>query len=665
MNSQEKNILGTSPIGKLMLKFSIPCVISLLVNALYNIVDQIFIGRKVGYLGNSATNVIYPIVVISLAFSLLIGDGAASYLSIKLGEGDKEKASIGVGNAIITSIITGIIFLIVFLFALPYAINLFGCTDSIRDYALNYGYIIVLGLPFSIISVTLNSIIRADGSPKYSMASMLAGVFLNVILDPIFIFVFNMGVQGAAIATVIGEFVSFLISILYLKRFKSITLTKDCFKLRPQYIKNFASLGISSFINQMAITIVMTVSNNLLATYGASSNYGAEIPLAAMGIVMKVNQILISITVGIASGAQPIIGYNYGAGKYDRVKKALKYSVIAAGTVGGIAFAIFQLCPMVIVNIFGSESSLYNEFAIKCFKIYLMLTALNTFQTVSGIFFQAIGKPVKSAILTLSRQIVLLLPLSIIMAINFGIEGFLYAGPLSDAIAFTIALITIIIEMKHLGIKASKSTTISTRAKTKEVLKNPVVVTISREYGSGGRYVGQIVADTLGLKFYDKDFTKLLSEETGLSKEYIEENEQKKELIPSGNLSYNLDVDDNLFIEEAKLIKKIAKEQSCVIVGRCADEILKEEPNVINIFIYSPLEDKINRVTNLYHVPKIKASKEIKRINKLRANHYKHYTGKNWGDPANYDLCINSDLLGVEKTAAIICDMVKEKSLKK
>lgn len=442
---------ATEPIGKLIMKFAIPCVISLLVNALYNIVDQIFIGQGVGYLGNGATNVVFPITVIALAFALLIGDGGAAFLSLQLGKGDKKSAQKGVGNAVTMVAIAGVIMLIVSLLFLKPIVHVFGATEKLLPYALDYGYIIALGLPFMMISTAINSMIRADGSPQFAMMSMLLGAVMNTILDPVFIFVFKMGVQGAAIATILGQIASFVLSLVYMKKFKSVEINKNAIKLDMNICKRVLGLGVSSFITQISITIVIGVTNNMLTKYGAQSVYGAEIPLTAMGIVMKVNQILISILVGIAVGSQPIIGFNYGAGNYHRVKKTLKIAVIAAEVVTFIAFFIFQLFPIEVVSIFGSEEGLYNQFAVKCFRIFLLFCMLNGFQTVAGIYLQAIGKPVKSAIVSLSRQIVFLVPASIIIPKFLGVEGVLWAGPVADGLAFILALVLVVLEIRHLN----------------------------------------------------------------------------------------------------------------------------------------------------------------------------------------------------------------------
>ena len=660
---QEENILGKEKIGKLIRKFSIPCIISMLVNSLYNIVDQIFIGQGVGYLGNGATNVVFPLVMICLAFSLMLGDGASAYLSLKLGEKKKEEAEKGIGNGVLLSAIVSVIFCAITLIFLPQFLKLFGCTENLKDYAMAYGSIIAIGFPFSMVGTTLNSIIRADGSPKYSMVSMVSGAILNTVLDPILIFGFKMGVEGAAIATVVSQILTFILNVAYIKRFKSIKLSKDSFKLKASVCRKVSALGISSFITQMSIVCVMTAENNLLGKYGAQSEFGAEIPITVLGIVMKINQILNSIIIGIAAGSQPIIGYNYGAKKYDRVKQTLKIVLGSSVIISTIAFILFQTIPDKLILIFGSGDENYMKFACLAFRTYLMLCIVNGVQIPSGIFFQAIGKSTKSAILSLSRQIVILIPAMIILSSRFGIMGVLSAGPVADGIAFILAAILLTKEVMHLRNGQNSKEVIEEVKETNNTLDKQIVITLSREYGSGGRYIGKLIADKLGIKLYDKEFVVKLAEETGLSEEYIEDNEQKRSPLEILNNGYyaGLNNSDDLFIKESELIKEVANNESCVIIGRCADFILKDKENVLKVFVTSSMEDKISRVTTYYGLDKEKAKKEISRINKLRANHYKYYTENDWKDPSNYDICINSDAIGVENAANLICEMVAEK----
>ena len=384
---------------------------------------------------------------------------------------------------------------------------------------------------------------------------------------------------------------------------------------------------------------------------------------------MKINQILNSIIIGLTVGSQPIIGYNYGAEKYDRVKSTLKRVLGISVVMSIVAFILFQTIPDKLIAIFGTEDGeLYVEFACMAFRTYLLLCICNGIQIPSGIFFQAIGKSSKSAVLSLSRQILFLIPAMIILSGKFGIEGVLYSGPVADGLAFTVAIILIIFEVKNLGkSKKYESKSLIDDTSTDNKLTNNIVITISREYGSGGRYIGRLIADKLGIKFYDKDFVTELSNKTGLSEEYIESNEQKRALLSSFNNGYyaGLDGADELFVKESELVENLASRGSCVIIGRCADFVLRKKENVIKVFVYSSMEDKINRVVEYYGVDKSKAEKEINKQNKLRANHYKHYTDREWNNLENYDLAINSDVLGVEKSADLICELVKEKDSKK
>lgn len=664
---KEENILGTEKIGKLLRKFSIPCIISMLVNSLYNIVDQIFVGQGVGYLGNGATNIIFPLVMICLAISLMVGDGASAFLSLKLGEKKEKDAAKGVGNGVVLAAIFSIVLSAICIIFLPKLIYLFGCTKELESYALEYGYVIVLGFVFSTIGIALNSLIRADGSPRYSMTTMIVGAVINTLLDPLFIFVFNMGVRGAAIATVLAQILTAALNIAYIYKFKSVKLDKMSFKLEGKVVSKICLLGISSFINEISIVAVMACENNMLKYCGENSRFGPEIPITVLGIVMKMSQILMSIILGIAIGAQPILGYNYGAKKLDRVKKTLKTVLMLSSVVSIIAFVLFQTIPDKLISVFGQGDELYNEFACMAFRIYLMLCALYGIQIPAGIFFQAIGKSFKSAIISLSRQLLFLIPAMITLGFTLGIDGILYAGPVADGISIFISAMLLLVEIKNLGkAKVIDEKLVENTVNNNNELKEHVVITISREYGSGGRYIGKLLADKLGIKVFDQEIVDKVSEETGLSKEYIENYEQKRnstDTINDAMISEELGNVDEMFIAESNIIKKLAKDNSCVIIGRCADYVLKDEKNVINVFVYNSFEEKVKRVVDIYKVSNKEAQKEIKKINKQRANHYKHYTGNEWGKLENYDICINSDFMGVENAAEFLYDIVKRKNL--
>lgn len=448
---EKENILGTEKIGKLLAKFAIPGIISMVVNSLYNIVDQIFIGQGVGYLGNGATTVIFPMITFAMAFSLLFGDGSATFLSLKLGEKKEDEAARGTGAGIIGFVGIGIIITILYLIFLEPLCKLFGASEAILPYAKDYGRIITYGLPFCAVCAGGASIIRADGNPKFNMIGLFAGTIINVVLDPIFIFVFHWGVKGAAFATILGQFANAVLNIYYFsKKMRNVSLNRFVFRKSISYIPRVSKLGISSFITQMALVVAMATRNNVLVTYGAKSKYGSDIPVTTLGITMKTFTIIMSIVLGLSAGAQPIFGYNYGSGKYDRVKKTFKLVAVLSTIICTVAFFLAQFKPLAIISIFGSESDLYNEFAIKCMKIYLMLIPTVGIQIMSGIFFQALGYPVQASILSLSKQIIFQLPETILLPVFMGVEGVLWAGPVSDVLAFTTMIVMFLIYWKKI-----------------------------------------------------------------------------------------------------------------------------------------------------------------------------------------------------------------------
>ena len=654
--------LGKENINKLLISFAIPCVISMLINSVYNIVDQIFIGKGVGTLGNAATNVIFPLVIIFNAVAGLIGNGAAANLSLKLGEGKKEEGGKIVGNAVTVSIIFSIILSVIAYFFLPKLVYMFGCTENVYQYAVDYGKIIILGAPFMIIYSALSQLIRADGSPKYSMILLVVGAILNIILDPIFIFTFNMGVKGGAIATVIGQIVSFVMAILYLKKVKSVKLEKESFKV-DKSITRTLGLGLSSFITQSTVLALFVFMNNMMTKYGALTKYGADIPLSVYGVISKINSLYISTILGISIGAQPIIGFNYGAGNYERVKETLR-KVLTINLVVGLIFnIIFYLFPKEIVSIFITNSdpnyNLFLEFAVVICHSFLLVMGLNFLEMTTSIVVQSLGNVKKATMVSFIRQIILFIPIACFMAIYLhkGIYGVLNAGPIADAMTFFIALVIFYSEYRKLSIKEN-STNLEDIKVNNTYKGKKIVITISREYGSGGHYVGELLAKRMGLNFYDKNLINLISKKSGLSKEYVEENSQKL-----ASFKYIDNNDDRIFIAEEKVIKDLAKKESCVIVGRCADYILKDNKDTIKVFLYSSSQDKVKRAVKYYNLEEDKALKEINKINSERAKHYKYYTNRDWYDFANYDIALNVDYLGVEKTTELLEQVIREVSL--
>ena len=433
--------LANEKIGKLILKFSIPCIMSMLVSSLYNIVDQVFIGRGIGYLGNGATNVVFPITVIALAVALMIGDGCAAYLSICQGRGDTENAHRSVGNAVVSLAAAGIVLMVLFILFKEQILKLFAATENNIGYAREYYDYIAVGIPFFMFGCGMSGIIRADGSPKFAMISTLVGCIINVILDPVAIFVLDWGMMGAALATITGQIVTAVMAVVYLFHMKSVKLKGNSFVPRKSVLGRILPLGVSSFLTQMSIVVIMGVVNNVLIIYGAQSKYGADIPLTVMGIVSKVMQIVIAFVVGIAAGSQPIVGYNYGAGEYARVKKIYITMMKAECIVGLIGLLCFELFPLQITSIFGSQDGLYNEFAVIAFRIYMSTVILCCVQKATSIFLQSIGKPVMSMSLSLMRDFVLSVPLQIILPRIMGITGTLWAVPIIDVVTFIAVII--------------------------------------------------------------------------------------------------------------------------------------------------------------------------------------------------------------------------------
>ncbi|MDO5349867.1 MAG: MATE family efflux transporter [Lachnospiraceae bacterium] len=437
---EKTNPLENGAVGKLIAKFAIPAIIGGLISAAYNIVDQIFIGQSVGLLGNAATNVAFPLVTISNSLALLFGVGSASNFSLELGDKRKDSAVRFYGNGISFLLASGILLLAAVLMLLHPLLILFGATEDVLPYALTYTGITAFGLPFSMISIGGGHLIRADGSPTYAMLSTASGAILNCFLDPLFIFGFHMGIAGAAYATITGQIISALLVLYYFKeKFKTTKLERRHFCPSVQRAAIIASLGAASCFNQLAMSLVQITLNNTLRSYGASSIYGSDIPLACVGVISKVNVLFMAFVLGIAQGCQPIFGFNYGAKNYSRVRETYKKAAAAVTVICIISFLCFQIFPRQIVSIFGTGSELYFEFAEKYFRIYLLFTFINGIQPLTSNFFTSIGKARLGIIMSLTRQIIFLLPLILLLPVFWGIDGVMYAGPIADAAAVALA----------------------------------------------------------------------------------------------------------------------------------------------------------------------------------------------------------------------------------
>ena len=436
----QENPLAAERIGKLIAKFAIPAIISMLVSSLYNIVDQIFIGQGVGMLGNAATNIAFPISIICTATALLLGIGSASNYNLESGAGNSKKASQIVGTGLAVLIISGITIGIIVLVFLDPLLHLFGVTPDVLPLAQDYTGITAFGIPFLILTTGGNHLIRADRSPTYSMACMLTGAIINTILDPLFIFGFQWGIKGAAGATVIGQVISGVLVIIYFCKFRNLELTRDMLRPKGELLKAIASLGLAACINQIAMAIVQITMNNTLRHYGASSIYGTDIPLACVGVISKVNMVFMAICIGISQGCQPIWGFNYGAGRFSRVRKTFMMAFKISLLVGIVFFLCFQFFPRQLVSVFGTGSQEYFRFAERYFRIFMFMTFINGIQPMSSGFFTSIGEARLGIMVSLTRQVIFLLPLILLFPLFMGIDGVMYAGPIADGAAAFVAI---------------------------------------------------------------------------------------------------------------------------------------------------------------------------------------------------------------------------------
>lgn len=449
----KQNPLGSLPVKKLLAQFAVPSIIAMLVSALYNIVDQFFIGRSVGQLGNAATNISFPLSISCVAIALLFGIGGASAFNLTMGAGNREKAGYYIGNAAVMLFGCGLILCVITQLFLSSLLKFFGSPDDVLEYAKTYTRITSFGFPFLIFATGGGHLVRADGSPRFTMISNLSGAVVNTILDAVFVFGFGWGMAGAAFATIIGQIVSFGLVAYYLCHYKTVKLEKKHFMVKGKYIGKIASLGAAPCSNQLAMMVVQIVMNNSLKHYGALSGYGESIPIACAGIISKVNMVFFSFIIGISQGLQPIVSFNYGAKQYGRVRKGYQTAAIYGFSISVVAFLMFQIFPRNIIAAFGDGSEEYYQFATNYFRIFLFVTFLNFIQPITSNFFTAIGKPKRGIFLSLTRQIIFLLPLIVIFPRFMGIDGIMYAGPIADFMAAILGGSMIIREFRLLEYK--------------------------------------------------------------------------------------------------------------------------------------------------------------------------------------------------------------------
>lgn len=453
-----KNPLGYQPIGHLLMRFAIPSVVSMLVNALYNIVDQIFIGTGVGYLGNAATTVSFPLQTIILALGTMIGAGASAYAAIKLGEKREQEAEHTLGNAFFMLVLAGIIIMVVGLVFLEPILYLFGATAKNFAYSQDYASIILLGTVFNLLGIGLSNMARTDGSPNIAMLSMIAGAVLNTILDPIYIFVFHWGVKGAAIATITSQIIGAVILVYYFLKKSTMRLHISQMKIKKTIFVSILSLGFSSCITQTAATIMQVVMNNSLVYYGDLTSTTGDVALSAMGIVLKISMIITSICIGIGIGAQPILGFNKGARQPKRIKETYKKASSIAVLTSIIGWGVCIAIPGVILSLFGSSDPVFSTFAQRAMRIYMLGIFTAGFQITATSYFQATGQPLKASVLSMMRQLILLIPLILILPLFFGLDGILFAGPIADISSGIVVFVFISKEMKKLNAQIALET---------------------------------------------------------------------------------------------------------------------------------------------------------------------------------------------------------------
>lgn len=663
--------LGTEKLGKLMCKFAIPNVISLLVAALYNIVDQIFIANAdyLGSYGNAANTVVFPLTVVALAIATMLGDGCCAFVSISLGAKRSKDACRSVGTAVISIIVSGVVLAVIYLAFLEPIISMFGGEVNAETFRLSkeYFFYIALGIPFYMFGQALNPIIRSDGSPNFAMATLLAGAIINIIFDPIFIFVFHWGMMGAALATIFGQIVAAIMAAYYLFHMKAIKLEKDSFHYRTSLLVKMIPLGITSFLSQISIVFSMAAVLNMAKKYGAmDAVFGQElyshIPTAIIGIVMKFFQILIAIAVGISAGCIPVVGYNIGAGRNDRVKGLMKLMLISEATVGLIATIIFELFPTQLIGIFGAanESSYYQDFGIRCTRIFLMMSILACVNKGAFIFLQSLGKAKESTALSMIREILFGVGLPLLLPVFMGLDGILYFMPIADVLTFIASAVVLISTNKEL----SKNVHIPAQKQNSSPLKKDnsnLIISIGRSYGAGGRSIAKQVAQKLGIAYYDTNLLPKAAEELGLSTDFIKQMDEKS--IQSGMIfAYSEVGTDNTALgsiaykAQREIIECVASESACVIVGRKADQILSETKNLLSVFISASQNSRVKHIMERDHLSESESKQKIAKVDKERAAYYNQTSDKKWGNASTYDLCIDTDKLGEDGAVALIIE---------
>ncbi|MBQ9289326.1 MAG: MATE family efflux transporter [Clostridia bacterium] len=676
MEHKENNFLEKEPVGKLMMKYAVPCIISLLVAALYNIVDQIFIANAtyLGSYGNAANTVVFPLTVVALAIAVMIGDGACAFVSISLGAGKKEEAHKSIGSAVVLCVILSLIVTGIYLIFANGILTAFGgrVNEETFRQAQSYFFWITVGMPFYMFGQAMNPIIRSDGSPRFAMVSTLAGAVVNIILDPVFIFIFKWGMMGAALATILGQILTAVLAIWYLCHMKAVRLQKESFGLHFNLAKQYLALGMTSFLSQISLVAAMMAINNMIQKYGAldavfSNPEYAQIPMAVVGIVMKFFQIVISIAVGMAAGCIPVVGYNVGAGRNDRVKALFTRLLIGEFTVGAVALIIVEFFPRQLIGIFGAanESQAYTDFAIKAFRTYLCLMPLATVNKGTFIYLQSVGKALASTMISMVREVIFGVGFALLLPIWFGLDGVLYSMPVSDFLTFIIAVFVIAATYRQLSVPTAQRTSEESKAvpMTGGALTDRII-TIGRSYGAGGRTIAQKVAKKLNIPYYDSQLLEKAAKESGLSIKYLESQDEQGIILPTIYQSIGFGTKDYVPLEQKaanaqrEIIEKIAAEGPCVIVGRRADLILRGKSDIFSVFICASEQYRIQHIIKREGMTEKEAKQRISKADRERSAYYNQAAQGKWGQPECYDLCINTDRVSIDDAADLIASSV-------
>ena len=610
--TQTNDFLEKESLGRLMVKYAVPCVISLLVAALYNIVDQIFIANAsyLGSYGNAANTVVFPLTVVALSIAMMIGDGCCTFVSISLGARENDNAHRGIGSSVIAVVAAGVVLTAVFLIFQDPILTAFGARVNEETFRLSkeFFFWITLGIPFYMFGQAMNSIIRSDGSPKFAMVTLLTGAILNVIFDPVCIFVCKWGMMGAAVATIFGQ---------------------------EEY---------------------------------------AQIPTAVVGIVMKFFQIVISISVGLAAGCIPVAGYNVGAQRSDRVKGLMRMLLMTEFIVGLIASAIFLLFPHQFVNIFGgkNESVYYTDFAVKTIRIFLCLLPLSCLNKGTFIFLQSLGKAKESTALSMMREIVFGVGLPLLLPIFMGLDGVLFFMPIADVLTAVASVIVILYTWKTLNQMTGTAgeENVSLRQEAAGEALTDTVITIGRSYGAGGRTIGKKVAEQLHIPYYDSEILEKVAESSGLSRKFLQSVDEKpvecSMLYRSVGFTTSAyeKIADQAAQAQREIIEKVAAEGPCVIIGRSADQVLAGKHKLFRVFISSSRENRVRRIMEREGLTREKAEKKVARADRERAAYYNQRSNVRWGDAAGYDLCLDADWFHVDGACRMIAACVMQHSQK-